>query len=148
MNQKEYELIGRVFQEHRERYGGRTDSVTNEIIDDMARALTDEYPNFDKEKFMESVKISSERPQEIASALEMANGGYAVAVLARDYGANYFAWVFEPQRGEFTKSGALQRAQDTINAKTQGWLNDNWTAYTNAPGTLDWLKSQDFIVEI
>lgn len=148
MNQKEYEIIGGVFQKHRQAYGGRTDSVAKEIIDDMAQALGDEYSNFDKEKFMESVKISSERPQEIASALEMANGGYAVAVLVRDYGANYFAWVFEPQRGEFTKAGALQRAKDTIDAGTQGWLNDNWQAYTNAPGTLDWLKSQDFVVEV
>lgn len=148
MNQKEYELIGRVFQEHRNSYGGRTDSVTNELIEDMANALDETYTNFDRERFMESVKTRAERPDEIPAALELAGGGYAVAVLVRDYGSNYFAYVYEPQRGEFTKSGALQRASDTIKVGTKGYLNDNWTAYTNAAGTIDWLKSQDFIIEV
>lgn len=91
-------------------------------------------------------EIESAQPEEIASALQMANGGYAVAVLIRDYGENYFAYVYEPQRGEFTEAGALQRAQDTINAKTKGYLNDNWTSYTNGPSTLEWLEGEEFII--
>lgn len=148
MNQKEYELIGRVFQRHRQTYGGRTDSVAKELIEDMAQALADEYPNFNRDMFIESTKTSQERPEELASALKMANGGYAVAVLVKDYGSNYFAWVYEPQRGEFTKAGALQRAQDIINAGTKGYLNDNWTAYTNAPGILDWFKQEEFVITV
>lgn len=56
MNQKEYELIARVFQSHRKRYGGRTDSVTLELIEDMADELEVEYKNFNRPKFIGTAK--------------------------------------------------------------------------------------------
>lgn len=52
MNQQEYELIAEVFAEHRQSYGGRTDSVVIELIDDMARRLGETYENFNHAKFV------------------------------------------------------------------------------------------------
>lgn len=56
MNQTEYELIAGVFLEHRERYGGRTDSVTMELIDNMADALEENYDNFNRDMFIDIAK--------------------------------------------------------------------------------------------
>lgn len=44
MNKKEFETIADVFRIHRQRYEGRTDSVTQELIEDMADALEAVYP--------------------------------------------------------------------------------------------------------
>lgn len=56
MNQKEYELIAQTFWNHRKRYGGRTDSVAMELIDDMADNLEFNYMNFDRDKFIDIAK--------------------------------------------------------------------------------------------
>lgn len=148
MNQKEFELIGRVFNEHRTRYGGRTDSVVNELIEDMTQALENEYPKFNKDLFIESTKTATERPDELASALALANGAFAPAVLTKDYGANYFAWVFTDFANSYTEAQAIKAAQHVIDAKTKGYLNDNWNAYTNAPGMLEWFKTQEFVINV
>lgn len=52
MTKKDYELIAEVFAHHRKSYGGRTDSVTVELINDLADALKDDNPLFDRYKFM------------------------------------------------------------------------------------------------
>ena len=51
MTKKDYEMIAEVFARHRKRYGGRTDSVAVEIIDDMAQALKEDSTRFDILKF-------------------------------------------------------------------------------------------------
>jgi hypothetical protein len=56
MNQTEYELIAEVFAAHRQSYGGRTDSVVLELIDDMARVLAGQYKNFNYSKFVATAK--------------------------------------------------------------------------------------------
>jgi len=58
MNQKEYELIASVFANHRKMYGGRTDSVVTELIEDMADYIGMEYPKtFDRDKFLKACGI-------------------------------------------------------------------------------------------
>jgi hypothetical protein len=84
---------------------------------------------------------------EIASAMEYANGTFAPAVLVKDYGENYFAWVYRDDKRTYTEAQALRTAQHVIDVKTKGYLNNKWTAYTNAAGTLEWLKDQDFVIE-
>lgn len=56
MNQQEYELIAGVFLEHRKQYGGRTDSVTMLLIDDMTNALEENYDNFNRDMFIDIAK--------------------------------------------------------------------------------------------
>lgn len=83
------------------------------------------------------------RKSEIAAALKLADGSYAPAVLIRD-GADFFAWVFRNFETPCTEMQALRAARRTLEAGTQGYLNDNWQAYTNAAGTLEWLRDQEF----
>lgn len=59
MNQREFETIAEVFARHRAMYGGRTDSVVMELIEDMADALEYEYPKtFIRDKFMEACNVA------------------------------------------------------------------------------------------
>lgn len=51
MTKKDYELIAKVFAHHRRVYGGRTDSVSIELIEDMVNALQGDNDRFDAGKF-------------------------------------------------------------------------------------------------
>lgn len=79
---------------------------------------------------------------EIAAVMQYADGSYAPAVLTRD-GNDYWAWVYRHESGTTFKQ-AMKAARHTLEVGTKGYLNDNWTAYTNAAGTLEWLRGQDF----
>lgn len=56
MTKKDYILVAEVFQAHRKRYGGRTDAVVVEVIDDMADALGAENSRFDSARFIAACK--------------------------------------------------------------------------------------------
>lgn len=58
MNRKEYELIARVFREHRASYGNRTDTVALEILADMVGMLQENYTNFHPMRFYEEVNLT------------------------------------------------------------------------------------------
>lgn len=59
MTKKDYELIAETFAHHRRMYGGRTDSVTVEIIRDMAEALEKHDPLFNKSKFLKACGLEA-----------------------------------------------------------------------------------------
>lgn len=54
MTKKDYELIAGVFARHNKRYGGRTDAVTRELVEDMSEALQDENTRFDSARFKDA----------------------------------------------------------------------------------------------
>jgi hypothetical protein len=56
MTKKDYVLIASVFAQHRKRYGGRTDSVVNEVIQEMSDALKEENTRFDSARFIAACK--------------------------------------------------------------------------------------------
>lgn len=56
MNQQEYEHIAEALLRHRKSYGGRTDSVAMQIIDEIADELEHYYDNFDRDKFNDIAK--------------------------------------------------------------------------------------------
>lgn len=60
MNRKEYTLLAEVFQRHRSTYGGRTDSVTVELLADLIRELQGAYPNFNRDMFIEACMINED----------------------------------------------------------------------------------------
>lgn len=60
MTKKDYELIAEVFGYHRKQYGGRTDSVTVELVNDLADALAKQNPKFNRNKFLASCGLSNE----------------------------------------------------------------------------------------
>jgi hypothetical protein len=60
MNKKEYVLLEEVFQHHRATYGGRTDSIAIEILADLIRELEYQYPNFNKQMFIEGCTINED----------------------------------------------------------------------------------------
>lgn len=57
MHKKDFELIAGVFQAHSKRYGGRTDAVIVEVIEDMCLEIGVEYAKFDREKFLVACEI-------------------------------------------------------------------------------------------
>lgn len=59
MTKKDYELIAGIFAWHRKSYGGRTDAVVKEVIEDMAMALQEENHRFDKERFIKACNYTS-----------------------------------------------------------------------------------------
>ena len=75
------------------------------------------------------------------AALRYEDGGYSPAVLLKE-GADYIALVYTPQAGEFTKEGAIERAEDAIDATS--YTADSWTHYTNSAGGLDYFKREGF----
>jgi hypothetical protein len=77
-----------------------------------------------------------------AGTLKNEQGGFSPVVLLQDYGRNYLAYVYQPQAGEFTERGAIERATDAIDSKS--FLSDDWTAYTNAGATMEWLEREGF----
>lgn len=60
MTKKDFELIAEVFAHHRKSYGNRTDSVTLELINDLAEALEQANPRFNRTRFLEACGIEHE----------------------------------------------------------------------------------------
>jgi hypothetical protein len=54
MTRKDYILIANVFAQHKKRYGGRTDSVVDHVIEEMGEALQEENTRFDPVRFKEA----------------------------------------------------------------------------------------------
>jgi len=59
MTRKDYELIAEVFSDHNRRYGRRTAAVADELAEDMADALKEDNPRFDRERFLKACGLDS-----------------------------------------------------------------------------------------
>ena len=60
MSRKDYELIAGVFSEHNRRYGGRTSAVADELAEDLAKALAEDNPRFNRECFLKACSSNNE----------------------------------------------------------------------------------------
>lgn len=56
MVRRDYQLLTDVLANHRRMYGGRTDSVAMEIVNDLADALAQDNKAFDKDKFINDIR--------------------------------------------------------------------------------------------
>lgn len=53
------ELIAEVFARHAKRYGGRTSAIADELAGDMADALAETNPNFDRARFLKACGVEA-----------------------------------------------------------------------------------------
>lgn len=84
---------------------------------------------------------------ELPGVMAYADGTYAPVVFTLDYGTNWFAWVYNKHTNSYTKMQALNAAKHTIKVGTKGYLNDNWTSYTNGAAMLAWFANNDVHTE-